>query len=253
MDVALMYAGLLMVLLGSLSIVWPLRWLRIPSRPAGGLVFAAGLSLILLAAVFPALVKRSSSRLLIDRFMPEYHFNEVHSIRIQAPPAEIFQALRAVKPAEIRWLRTLFFIRSLPARLAGKKVQEAEERGPLLQPRPGSGSLILAEDPDRELVLGIVGQFWKPAGGAPARIESPEDFLALDRPDYLKATFNFSLQEEAPGWWRLTTETRVLAPDRATLNRFAAYWRLIYPGSSLLRTTLLEAIKRKAEDVSTGT
>jgi hypothetical protein len=46
--------------------------------------------------------------------MPEYHFNEVHSIRIRAAPDRIFRALEAVTPGEVRWLHTLFWTRSLP-------------------------------------------------------------------------------------------------------------------------------------------
>lgn len=247
LDVLLVYAGLLAALLGFVSILRPLRLLRIRTRQAGGLVFLLGLALALVGAGFPAPLKRSSGSLLIDRFMPLYHFAEIHSTRIHAPPDRIFPSIRAVTPGEVRWLRTLFWIRSLPARLAGEAVRNAEERRPFLEPKPGSGSLILAEEPDRELVLGLVGQFWKAAGGSPARIESHQDFLAFDRPGYAKATFNFSLQDQGAGWCRLTTETRVFTPDRSTHRMFAAYWRVIYPGSSLLRTTLLAAIKRRAE------
>jgi hypothetical protein len=46
---------------------------------------------------------------------------------------------------------------------------------------------------------------------------------------------------------RLTTETRVLATDSRTRRLFAAYWRLILPGSALMRRTWLAAIRRRAE------
>ncbi|MBV8202739.1 MAG: hypothetical protein JOZ15_19150, partial [Acidobacteria bacterium] len=45
----------------------------------------------------------------------------------------------------------------------------------------------------------------------------------------------------------VTTETRVNATDAATRRRFAAYWRVIYPGSSLIRSMWLRAIRRRAE------
>jgi hypothetical protein len=58
---------------------------------------------------------------------------------------------------------------------------------------------------------------------------------------------NFLVEEEGDGWCRLSTETRVLATDDTARRRFAVYWRLIYPGSSLIRRMWLAAVKRRAE------
>jgi hypothetical protein len=57
---------------------------------------------------------------------------------------------------------------------------------------------------------------------------------------------NFHLEDEDRGT-RLVTETRVRATDAAAERRFAAYWRLIYPGSAFIRRMWLDAIRRKAE------
>jgi hypothetical protein len=45
----------------------------------------------------------------------------------------------------------------------------------------------------------------------------------------------------------LTTETRVYAAGAKAVRGFAAYWRMIYPGSSLIRRMWLRAIKLRAE------
>ncbi len=247
MGVVLVYAGLLTTVTGLVSILRP-RWLRIPTRQKGVLVLVLGLGVGLGGAALPAPVRRSTGSPLMDRFMPEYHFNEVHSVRIQAPPDGIFRAIRAVTPGEVRWSRTLFWIRSLPARLAGKAARLPGEPRAILEPEPHSGKVLLGEEPGRELLLGIIGPFWKPAGGLRPRIEGPQEFLAFDRPDHAKATMGFWLRYEGGGWWRLTTETRVFTPDRSTRRKFAAYWRLIYPGSALLRRTFLAAVKQRAEE-----
>lgn len=218
-----------------------------PDPPEGALVLVLGLGVGLVGAALPAPVRRSPGSLLIDHFMPEYHFNEVHSIRIQAPPDRIFRAIQAVTPGEVRWLHTLFWIRSLPARIVGRAVRASSEQRPILEPQPASGSVRLGEKPHRELLLGIIGPFSKPAGGPRPRIEGPQEFLAFDRPDHAKATMTFWLREEGAGWCRLTTETRVFTPDLSTRRKFAVYWRLIYPGSALLRRTFLAAVKRRAE------
>jgi hypothetical protein len=60
------------------------------------------------------------------------------------------------------------------------------------------------------------------------------------------------LEEEArAGGAELRTETRVLATDAASRQRFGRYWRLIRPGSALIRRTWLGAAKRRAESTAT--
>ena len=58
---------------------------------------------------------------------------------------------------------------------------------------------------------------------------------------------NFLVEDEGGGWTRVTTQTRVFATDLAATRRFATYWRVIYPGSALIRRMWLRAIKRRAE------
>ena len=116
---------------------------------------------------------------------------------------------------------------------------------PLLEVATDTSFLLLADDPGRETVIGT-------AVVVPhdVRFETtppPEDYKALRRPGFAVAAMNFLIREERPGECTLTTETRVHATDAATRRRFAAYWRLIYPGSALIRRMWLRAIKRRAE------
>ena len=50
----------------------------------------------------------------------------------------------------------------------------------------------------------------------------------------------------------LRTETRVLATDAASRRRFGRYWRLIQPGSALVRRDWLAAAKPRAERATTS-
>ena len=59
---------------------------------------------------------------------------------------------------------------------------------------------------------------------------------------------HFVVHEEGDGVVLLTTETRVFATDPSARRRFAVYWRVIYPGSALIRRSWLDAIKRRAEN-----
>jgi hypothetical protein len=66
-------------------------------------------------------------------------------------------------------------------------------------------------------------------------------------PGFGIAVMNFRLESLVPGRTRLTTETRIFATDATTRRLFTPYWRLIYPGSSIIRASWLRAIKRRAE------
>jgi hypothetical protein len=57
---------------------------------------------------------------------------------------------------------------------------------------------------------------------------------------------NFFVTADGPGGSIVSTETRVFANSAAASRRFAAYWRIIYPGSALIRRMWLRAIERRA-------
>jgi hypothetical protein len=113
---------------------------------------------------------------------------------------------------------------------------------PILDVATASGFFRLAEEPGREIVLGTL--VIVPRG---PRVAMPEGFATLDRPGYARAAINFRVEDDGDGWSRLITETRVHATDPSSLRRFAAYWRLILPGSALIRRMWLAAIRDRAE------
>jgi uncharacterized protein YndB with AHSA1/START domain len=182
----------------------------------------------------------------IDRLLPAYEFAESHSILIEAPPKRVFAALREPKGSELPLTRLLFAIRGLPSRLTGRRGRRVEGEKPLWDQLLAAGFTVLAERPGEEIVLGIIDQFWKLRGGASQRIESAEDFLAFAEPGYGKAVMDFRLMPE-DGGTRLWTTTRVHVTDPASRKRFGRYWRVIRPGSGLIRRSLLRAFKRRAE------
>jgi len=58
---------------------------------------------------------------------------------------------------------------------------------------------------------------------------------------------NFNVEDAGGGMSRLVTQTRVAATDAEAERAFARYWRVIYPGSALIRRMWLRAIKARAE------
>ncbi|MCI0690808.1 hypothetical protein L0337_02250 [candidate division KSB1 bacterium] len=243
------YTGLAFSLIGVVLIIKPMQVLKIKSRRTGAAILLFGLFLGIVAALWPVEIHYAeASQMRLDEFMPTFHFNEVHAISIQAPPEQIFEAIKAVTPNEIRFLHLFFWIRSLPTRLRGGcSSPMLTATGPLLDEMVRSGFLLLAEETNRETVLGTIMQF---TDKTLPELNDSLEFLMFDQASYVKATINFCVQEKSDGWCNVKTETRVFATDPTTLKKVAAYWRMVYPGSALLRKTFLSAVKKRVEHKS---
>jgi hypothetical protein len=177
---------------------------------------------------------------VLDDFLPRYDFNEVHSVTTSASPAAVMNAIRALTPTEVPVLVALMAIRSVPALVRRRRLSV---RGPLLDGFRKSGFVTLHETPD-ELVLGGVGRFWEPSGGL-RRVEAAE-FGEFAEPGFAKAAFNFQIERDGERTL-VTTETRIATTDERARRRFARYWRVVHPGSALIRVAWLRAIRRRAE------
>jgi hypothetical protein len=78
---------------------------------------------------------------------------------------------------------------------------------------------------------------------------TPETFRANPGnlpPGFALAAMNFVVTPEGPNTSWVSTETRVFATSPDARRRFAAYWRVIYPGSAIIRRMWLRAIRRRA-------
>ncbi|MBW8877340.1 MAG: hypothetical protein JF614_20440 [Acidobacteria bacterium] len=244
LGVVLVYAGLVSAFIGAVATLWPLRFLGLTSRRRGAVLFGLGLLLVVAGWALPApetRVASPSSRL--DDFMPVWQFSELHVARVKAPPERVFRAIREVTANEILFFRTLTWIRRF-GRPGPENILNAPERKPILEVATRTTFLQLAEEPNREIVVGTLVA--APRGAAIGE-RTPAAFKALERPGFAKAAMNFRVEADSAGGSILSTETRVYATDGASKRRFAAYWRVIYPGSALIRRMWLRAIVRRAE------
>ncbi|MBA2474633.1 MAG: hypothetical protein H0V40_01560 [Actinobacteria bacterium] len=179
---------------------------------------------------------------LLDELVPSPDFSERHSIAVAAPPELVYEAVKAATPGEMRLVRQLFAIRSL----GSKRGLPAERGRSLLEQLVEFGFAVLAEEPGSELVFGTIDQPWRLRGAESVELAGGEDFRRFERPGFIKAAGNFAVRPHAGGTL-LETETRVLATDPAARRKFGRYWRVIRPGSGLIRHSWLRAAKRRAE------
>jgi hypothetical protein len=243
--VGVVYLGLIAALLGIASLVKPLSFLGIRSRLQATFVLGLGLLIAGAGWAWPANeVQVAVVRMQLDLYVPVYQFNESHSVRVMAPRDRVYQAIKDVTPDEIRLFRTLTWLRRF-GRRGPESILDAPEHLPILEIATRTSFLLLAEEPDREIVVGTL--VVAPRGWRPKRRPTPEDFKVLREPGFAIAAMNFLVEDAGPGACIVTTETRIYATDASTRRRFATYWRVIYPGSALIRRMWLRAVKRRAE------
>jgi hypothetical protein len=185
-----------------------------------------------------------SAMLTLDDLIPDPHFRERHSRRIDAPPAAVWPAMLQLRLGDLALSRALMGIRMLPARLAGRSEARRMVSGRLLE---GGPVPVLATDPGRALVAGGLLQPWKLRGGEDPPELDATALQAFVEPGWVKVGFDFVLEPDGSGT-RLTTETRVTATDPGTRARFRVYWTIIRAGSGLIRRDMLRAVAHRAED-----
>jgi len=155
----LVYAALAAMLFGGVSLIRPLKFLGIASRPHGIVVLLCGVVVFLIGVNLPAAEKKIAARTtILDDFVPAYQFAEFHSIRVKAPRAHVYQAIREVPANEITLFRTLIWIRRF-GRRGSEGILNAPEKMPLLEVATRTSFMLLAEEPDREIVL---ERWWVP-------------------------------------------------------------------------------------------
>lgn len=181
--------------------------------------------------------------MLIDDYMPASEFAERHAIRVAAPPERAWDAVRRLDVSSSPVVRALFALRSLPALFSGTRMG-GRGLGTTMERLQENGFVLLAEHPPREIVLGLAGRFWTPAGGI-TRFQ-PEEFRTFARPGMAVAAWNFTVLPTDEGSL-VATETRVRCTDAAALRSFRRYWRVVRPFSGLVRGEALRAIRRAAE------
>jgi hypothetical protein len=239
---AVVYSGFVITAAGLILFVKPVDRLHVSSRSQALAIVGIGVLLAGIGLTLPAResrVTRAETRL--DEFMPVWQFNERHTIRIDAPHARVFEAIRNVRANEISLFNALTWIRrggrSLP-----ESILNAGDTVPLLDVATRSGFVYLADDAPKEVVIGTVVMH-PPRARAPL---TPETFKTSLPPGFALAAMNFAVAPDGPNSSLVSTETRVFANSPVVRRRFARYWRVIYPGSALIRLMWLRAVKRRA-------
>lgn len=141
--------------------------------------------------------------------LPDPEFVERHGVTIAAPAERVWEAL-----ASYRFTRPF---------------------------------IPLTEQPPREITVGLAGRLWRPSSPLnESGLADLGEFTAFTRPGNAKGTFSFTLHDLSGGRTLLVTETRLITTSPAAHQAMGRYWRIIRPGSGLIRIGMLQAVRRRA-------
>ncbi len=181
--------------------------------------------------------------MLIDSFAPKFDANEVNQVVVKAPREAVYDALWQADLGS-PLIKVLMLLRSLPG-LVARRRSLPQKRTITLQTLIDSGFGALAEKPPEEIVFGITGRFWRPAGNLSPFVRS--DFNQPVPEGFARGIWNFSLIPETENRTTLRTETRVICGDATSRRKFLAYWLLVRPFSGLIRLIMLRKVRKLAE------
>lgn len=180
---------------------------------------------------------------LLDRFLPLPEVDECHRIRVNAPAAVTFAVARQLDIQRSPIVRGIFLLRTLPSLLRGEP-QSDSSRG-LLAETLAIGWRVLAEVPDREIVVGAVTQPWEPV--VTFHPLPPDEFAAFNEPGYAKIVWTLAADPLDPKESMFITRTRVATTDPMARERFRQYWAIFSPGILIIRYVALRLVKAEAE------
>src|SRR5882724_5653335 len=255
--------GAVVITAGALSLLYPLRWIGIRTRGTAFAVIAAGFLVVALGAgmldsyfVYLGFVLAVAG--LISLLRP-LRFLYIRTRRL-ALAVVVFGILMSVatalipygehRPATAGTKLDEWMPRSQVAiRRCGPTGQESilnpPEEQPLLDVATRTSFILLSNDAPREIVVGTVISAPREARAA-GKLE-PDLFRKNLRPGVALAAMNFLVAPNDRAGSTVTTETRIYANTPAVLRRFGVYWRIIHPGSDLIRRMWLRAIAQRAE------
>jgi hypothetical protein len=181
---------------------------------------------------------------LLDRFLPEPEVDEYHHFKVNAPAAITFEAAKKMDLQASPLVKTIFWLRGLPAMLKGVELRPEGPRG-IIEETLANGWGVLAEVPGREIVIGAYTQPWHEK--VTFNPLPPAAFASFAEPGYVKIVVTFAAEPLSATESRFVTRTRVATTDPLSRKKFRLYWAPMSAGIILIRYLSLPLIRGAAE------
>lgn len=245
----LFWIGLILALAGFISLFFPLSFLFILNRTIAVFVLSGGVLMSLLSLLWPVKIKHSRTKMQIDKFLPDYAFGEFHelSVNVDAGKAKVVFGSTGVK--EITVVHALMKIRGIADTDTKKNFGTTSRvQGSEMISTPDFNFFTVAPDEWMMFMILKSSMFGDKSGKPdPPEITSVEQFTGFNDTGYVKVAANFRFIGNGDGRTILSTETRICGLSLLDSRIFGIYWRIIYPGSAIIRRLWLDTIKKRAE------
>ncbi|RYY47378.1 MAG: hypothetical protein EOO06_12575 [Chitinophagaceae bacterium] len=169
--------------------------------------------------------------MLIDKYLPSYHFNEHHFIEVNGFISGIYEKMLHCNFSNSSLIKFLFRLRGMP-----KEVYSIEHLTSM-------GFIKLDEEWGKEIVFGLVTD--NPMFNTCQSNISSKAFLQKTDGNIIKAVINFKLKDKSNSQHIISTETRVWCGSKAMKSKFRYYWFFIKPFSQLIRKSMLKQMKKQ--------
>jgi hypothetical protein len=179
---------------------------------------------------------------LLDRFMPRWEAGERHMTFVAAPAAITYAVACEQDLNANPIVRAIFRTRQLVLR---GDVDRTERPRGLIAMTKSIGWGVLAEVPEREIVMGAVTRPWD--ANVVFRALPPDEFAIFAEPGFVKIAWTLRVAAIGADQSLFVTETRATTTDRVARAKFRRYWAAFSPGIWAIRRLSLGPLRREAE------
>lgn len=178
----------------------------------------------------------------LDTFMPNYDIRERHDTRVAAPAAVTLAVARDLALLDLPVVRAVVRGRELILRAPADRRARPHA---LIAEMQSIGWGVLADVPEREIVMGAVTRPWD--ANVVFRPLPPADFASFHEPGYIKIVWTLRADAINGDHAIFSTETRAVATDPMARAKFRTYWSFLSPGIILIRFAALRALRTEVE------
>ena len=182
--------------------------------------------------------------MLLDQYMPLFHFRESHQALVRAKPERIYKVARRFDLAHSRPSKLLFAMRGISRQLEKNHSRDLAAQYNF-KDFEKLGFLLLEEIPPYEFIFGVAGKLW---GLKPEIVRLKQsEFIGFQADGMIKVGGNLQVSQLGNNLCRVSTETRIFCCGLKAKGKFRAYWTVVRPFSGLIRLEWLRLIRAEAE------
>ena len=179
---------------------------------------------------------------LIDKAMPKADYLVTEQIVLPVPPQEAFAAINTFDLADVRQPVVRAAVRL--TRLPGQLLRGRPARLTLDDLVTRANWLPLGRRPEKDIVLGAVGQFWTPV--VRWKAITPEEFAEFNGAGWAKVVIGFAVLPYGDHRSVVAHEARIKFYDRGTQKTFTSFWWLVRPLVRITLRAMLDTIRDTA-------